>query len=140
MVERRIIDSLAAQAASVQRGIRVKNLITIAVVVVVGLVAFNYFQTGEFKIMPGSSMSEEEQEVNRLRGEFRRAAQEYRQAGRAAGLAGMDSTAGAGAALAAADGVERDLKKLRKQVKEPGVKTEIDELLQEIKDFKQSVS
>ena len=38
-----------------------KNLITIAVVVVVALVAFNYFQTGEFKLLPGSSMSEEEQ-------------------------------------------------------------------------------
>ena len=85
-------------------------------------------------------MTEEEQEVNRLRGEFSRAAQEYRQAGRSAGLTGMDSTAGAGAALAAAEGVERDLKKLRKEVKEPEVKTEIDELLAEIKAFQQSVS
>jgi len=118
----------------------VKNLITIAVVVVVGLVAFNYFQTGEFKIMPGSSMTEEEQAVNRLRGEFRRATQEYRQAGRSAGLAGLDTTSDAGAALASAEGVERDLKKMRKEVKEPGVKKEIDDLLAEIKTFKESVS
>ena len=117
-----------------------KNLITIAVVVVVALVGFNYFQTGEFKIMPGSSMSEEEQEVNRLRGEFRRAAQEYRQAGRSAGLAGLDTTSAAGAALAAAEGVERDLKKMRKNVSDPKAKTEIDELLDEIKTFKAAVS
>ncbi len=138
MVGRRNFKSLL-RARRQQRGIRVKNLITIAVVVVVALVGFNYFQTGEFKIMPGSSMTEEEQEVNRLRGEFSRAAQEYRQAGRSAGLTGMDSTAGAGAALAAAEGVERDLKKLRKEVKEPEVKTEIDELLAEIKAFQQSI-
>ncbi len=30
-----------------------KNLITIAVVVAIALVAFNYFQSGEFKLMPG---------------------------------------------------------------------------------------
>ena len=117
-----------------------KNLITIVVVVVVGLVGFNYYQTGEFKIMPGSSMSEEAQQVNQLRGQFSRAAQEYRQAGRSAGLSGMDTTAAAGAALAQVEGVERDLKKLKKQVKEADVKTEIDELLAEIKKYKQDIS
>ena len=117
-----------------------KNLITIAVVVVVALVGFNYFQTGEFKIMPGSSMSEEGREVNRLRGDFTRAAQEYRQAGRSAGLSGMDTTYAAGAALAAVEGVERDLKKLRKTVTEAEVKTEIDELLAEIKEYKKNIS
>jgi len=118
----------------------VKNIVTIAVVVVVALVAFNYFQTGEFKLLPGSSMSEEEQQLNRLKGEFRRAAQTYRQAGRSAGLSGMDTTADVEAALKTVDGVERDVKALKKLTKDPEVKAKADELLAEIKKYKQDVS
>lgn len=117
-----------------------KNLITIAVVVVVALVAFNYFQTGEFKLLPGSSMSEQEHELNRLKGEFRRAAQTYRQAGRAAGLSGLDTTSDAEAALTTVDGVERDLKKLRKRTDDPEVRAKIDDLLAEIKKYKKDIS
>jgi hypothetical protein len=116
-----------------------KNLITIAVVVVLGLVAFNYFQTGEFSIMPGGSMSDDAREVNRLRGEFRRAAQEYRQAGRSAGFSGLDTTGDAEVALNAVEGVERDLKKLRGQVEEAEVRSEIDELLAEIAKYKNDI-
>ena len=116
-----------------------KNLITIAVVVVVALVAFNYFQTGEFKLLPGSSMSEQEQELNRLKGEFRRAAQAYRQAGRSAGVSGLDTTSDAAAALDTVDGVERDVKALRKRTKDPEVKAKIDDLLAEIKKYKEDV-
>jgi cytochrome c-type biogenesis protein CcmH/NrfG len=126
--------------ARLKKGARVKNIITIAVVVVVALVAFNYFQTGEFKLLPGSSMSEEEHELNRLKGDFRRAAQAYRQAGRAAGVSGMDTTADAAAALKSVDGVERDLKTLKKRTKDPEVKTKIDDLLAEIKKYKDDVS
>ena len=117
-----------------------KNLITIAVVVVVALIAFNYFQTGEFKILPSSSMSEEERELNRLKGEFRRAAQVYRQAGRSAGVSGLDTTSDAEAALTTVDGVERDLKKLRRRTKDAEVKSKIDDLLAEIKKYKQDLS
>jgi len=116
-----------------------KNLITIAVVVVIALVAFNYFQSGEFKLMPGTSVSEEGQEVNRLRGDFKRAAQQYRQAGRSAGLTGLDSMDDAENAIKAVDGVERDLKRLRGQLADPEVKAEIDELLQEISTWKRAI-
>lgn len=116
-----------------------RGLITIVVVVAIALVAFNYFQTGEFKLLPGSAMSDEAREVNRLRGDFRQAAQQYRQAGRSAGLSGLDSTADAENALAAIDGVERDLKKMRKKVEDPKVRKEIDELLEEIATYKQKV-
>jgi hypothetical protein len=112
-----------------------KNLITLIVVVVLGLVAFNYFQTGEFSILPASK-SGDEMEVNRLRGEFRRVAQEFRQAGRAAGLSGMDTSAAAGAAERSLAGIERDLKKLKQSTDEAKVKDEIDELMGEIAEFK----
>ena len=117
-----------------------RNLITIAVVVVVGLLAFNYFSTGEFKILPGSSMSLEEREVNSLKGDFRRAAQEYRQAGRQAGISGMDTTAAAEIALSAVVVVERDLKLLRKDTSDPDVREAIDDVLMEIKKFKNDIS
>lgn len=116
-----------------------KNLIVLVVVVAAALLAYNYFTTGEISLMPGTSMSPEEQELNRLRGAFRAAAQEYRQAGRGAGLTGLDTTAAAGAALAAVDGVERDLKSLQKRVKDPAVKSEVDELLREVQKYKETV-
>ena len=116
-----------------------KSLITIAVVVAIALVAFNYFQTGELTLKPGGSMSDEAREVNRLRGDFRSAAQQYRQAGRSAALSGLDSTADAENALSAVDGIERDLKKMRKQVEDAKVRQEIDELLEEIAQYKRDV-
>ena len=117
-----------------------RNLITIVVVVVVALVAFNYFQTGEFSLLPGGGMSGEEEELNRLKGEFRRAAQTYRQAGRSAGMSGLDTTSDAIAALQTVDGVERDLNQLRKRTADPEVKSKIDELLAEIKKYKKDIS
>lgn len=117
-----------------------KNLIAVAVVVVVALVAFNYFQTGEFSLMPGGGVSPEEKELNRLKGEFRRAAQSYRQAGRAAGVSGLDTTSDIEAALQTVDGVERDVQMLRKRTTDPEVKAKIDDLLAEIKKYKQDVS
>lgn len=116
-----------------------KNLITIAVVVAVALIAFNYFQSGEFKLKPGSSMSDEAREVNRLRGDFRHATQQYRQAGRSAGLSGLDSLPDAENALKTIDGVERDLKTMRRKTEDPEVKKAVDELLQEIATYKRSL-
>lgn len=117
-----------------------KNLIVLVVVVALALLAYNFFTTGEISLMPGTSKSPEEQELNRLRGAFRAAAQEYRQAGRGAGLAGLDTTSAAGAALAAVDGVERDLKALRKRVEDPSLQSEVDELLREVQKYKKTVS
>ncbi len=126
--------------ARLGKGTIVKNLITIVVVVVVALVAYNYFQTGEFSLMPGGGMSDEEKQLNSLKGEFRRATQAYRQAGRSAGVSGMDTTSDAAAALQTVDGVERDVKQLRKRTDDPEVKAKIDDLLAEIKKYKQDVS
>jgi hypothetical protein len=117
-----------------------KNIIALVVVVIAGLVAFNYFQTGEFSLLPGGGMSEEEQELNRLKGEFRRAAQSYRQAGRAAGMSGLDTTSDADAALRTVEGVERDLKALRKRTTDPDVASKIDDMLAEVKKYKDDVS
>ena len=130
----------SGSTAHLKEGAIVKNLITIGVVVVVALVAFNYFQTGEFSLMPGGGMSDEEKQLNSLKGEFRRATQTYRQAGRSAGVSGMDTTSDAAAALQTVDGVERDIKALRKRTDDPEVKAKIDDVLAEIKKYKEDVS
>jgi hypothetical protein len=85
-------------------------------------------------------MSQQEKELNRLKGDFRRAAQSYRQAGRAAGVSGLDTTSDAEAALRSVDGVERDAKALRKRTTDPEVQAKIDDFLAEIKKYKQDVS
>ena len=117
-----------------------RNLITIAVVVVVGLVAFNYFQTGELAILPGGAASDDAQELNRLRGEFGRAAQELRQAGRSASVSGLDTTADVELALNRIEGIERDLQKMRQQVDDAKLRGQIDELLAEIAKYKGDIS
>ena len=115
-----------------------KNIIAILVVVVVGLVAYNYFSTGELTFFPSSAMSQEEQEVNRLQGEFRRAVREFRQAARQAGISGMDNTA-VEAALSTVADVERNLELMRNETEDPDVRDKIDELLDEIKKFKTDI-
>jgi len=96
------------------KGAHMKNIITLVVVVVVALVAFNYFSTGEFK-------------------------QAYRQAGRSAGISGMDTTSDAEAALKTVDSVEREVKALRKRTDDPDAREKIDALLAEIKKYKEDV-
>jgi hypothetical protein len=116
-----------------------KAILVFIVVVIVAVLAFNYFTTGELSLLPGSSKSPEEQELDRLAENFRAAVQEYEQAGRQAALSGVDSTYAAGAALAAANGVERDLKALRSRVDDPAVVKRVDDLLSRVKKFQDEV-
>jgi hypothetical protein len=117
-----------------------QKIILIVVVIVLGLLAFNYFTTGELSLMPSSSSSGEGSELNRLQGEFRAAAREFRQAGRTAGLSGMDTTDAAGAALAAVDRIEKQVEKLAKETEDPKVRADAEKLLGEMRDFKRDIS
>lgn len=117
-----------------------QKIVLIVVVIVLGLLAFNYFTTGELSLMPAGASSDDGRELNRLRGEFRAAAREFRQAGRSAGLSGMDTTDAAGAALAAVERVEKAVEKLGKDTEDPEIKAEADKLLSEIRKYKQDIS
>jgi hypothetical protein len=118
----------------------VQKIVLIVVVIVLGLLAYNYFTTGELSLMPGGGAGEDGSELNKLRGEFRSAAREFRQAGRAAGLSGMDTTDAAGAALAAVERVEKQVESLAKRTEDIDVKAEAEKLLSEIKKYKQDIS
>lgn len=116
-----------------------RALLTLLVVVVVALVAFNYLTTGEIKLLPGDSMSGDEHELNRLQGEFRAAAREYRQAAKSAAVAGIDSSDAAAAALAEVDRVERQVRELRTKATTPELKAAAEALLGEIAQYKLDV-
>lgn len=116
-----------------------RSLLTLVVLVVVGLVAFNFITTGELKLLPGSSMSGGEHELNRLQGEFRAAARDYREAGRAVAVSGVDATDAASAALAELDRIEEEVREYRKRAATPELKAAADKLLGEIARYKVNV-
>ena len=120
---------------------QLQKIVLIVVVIVLGLLAFNYFTTGELSLMPAGGSSGDGSELNRLKGEFRAAAREFRQAGRGSALGGgLDTTDAAGAALAAVERVEKELEKLAKRTEDLDVKAEAEKLLSEIKKYKQDIS
>ncbi len=117
-----------------------QKIVLFVVFIVLGLLAFNYFTTGELALMPASSSSDEGRELNQLRGEFRAAAREFRQAGRAAGVSGLDTTDAAGAALEAVERVEGKVESIAKETEDADLRAEAEELLAEIRQYKKDIS
>ena len=117
-----------------------QKIVLIVVVIVLGLFAYNYFTTGELGLMPGGSAGDDGRELNRLRGDFRAAAREFRQAGRAAGVSGLDTTHAAEAAITEVEKVEKEVEALIKRSTDPEFKAEADKLLREIRQYKEDIS
>lgn len=117
-----------------------QKIVLLVVVIVLGLLAFNYFTTGELSLMPAGSSGMDGGDLNRLRGDFRAAAREYRQAGRSAGVSNLDTTDAAAAALEEVERVEKAVESLAKDSDDPAVKAEADKLLKEIRKYKQDIS
>ncbi len=82
------------------------------------------------------SLSAEEQQLAELRTRLRSAQSEYRQAGRAAGLSGVDTSAQAEAALRQVERVEEDLARLRAGLTSDVARQAAQKLAEEIADFK----
>ena len=116
-----------------------KGIVVLIVVIVVALLAFNYFTTGEFTLMPSSSGGDETQDLNRLRGEFRSLAREFRQAGRSAAVSGIDTTTAAAAVLSELDGVEERVAEIAMDTGDPEVKQEALTLAADIAKFKKDI-
>ena len=89
-----------------------RALLTVAALVVIGLLTFNYLSTGELRLLPATA-SAEEQRLEDLQADFAAARSAYRQAERAAGVSGMDTTADAAATLRELDRIEERLDDLR---------------------------
>ena len=113
-----------------------KVVVFVGFLVIVGLAA-SYVVKGGLPFM--QSLSEEEQEIKRLRGELRAAQTAYRQAGRAAGLSGIDTTAEAAAALREVDRISSELGALKKELESDAARLAAEKLEQEIEDFRREV-
>ena len=114
-----------------------KKLLATVVFLAVVAVGANYLIKGGLPFM--QQMSEEDQEVAALRSDLRAAQQEFRQAGRAAGLSGMDTTAEAEAAIREVERIERELRQLERRLTTDTAKRSARQLADEITDFKQEV-
>ncbi len=101
-------------------------------VALLGLIAFNWFTTGEVALIPATPLSAEGRELSRLEGEFAAATHDYYQASRSAGMTGVDTTAEARAALNELDRIERVLLELRRDNPTPAHSRRIDQMLENI--------
>jgi hypothetical protein len=109
-----------------------KKILIAVFICLLGLMAFNWFTTGELALIPSTPLSAEGRELARLEGEFASATHDYYQASRAAGMTGMDTTAEARAALDELDRIERTLQQLRRGNPTPANSRRIDQMLENI--------
>ncbi|MCZ6746827.1 MAG: hypothetical protein O7C74_06380 [Acidobacteria bacterium] len=97
-----------------------KKLMIVVVFLIGGLLAYNFAATGELTLIPSFTLSQEEQQVRDLEDRFDRARKEMAQAGRMAGLAGIDSSSQMSAGLEQMATIEKEAKALEKNLQEPG--------------------
>ena len=92
-----------------------KKLIVLIVVLVGLWVGVNYMRTGQFSLLP-SALSAEEQHVRDLESEIANINEQMAQAGRAAGMTGMDTTQDVSALMEKKSRLEKELIEARKKV------------------------
>jgi len=116
-----------------------KKLVVVIVVALVGLVAFNYAKTGEFRLSPSFEKSVEEQAVQDLQDSFTAAKRQFAQAHRSAGLSGIDTSSDVSAAISSVKSTKRELEKLRRTLSEDKAKRRAGELADAVKDFERTL-
>ncbi len=116
-----------------------KKLAAFVVVVVVGLLGYNYATTGEIKLVPSFTKSAEEQSVADLQERFEAAQRQFSQAHRTAGVSGIDTSSEADAAAADVKRIKRDLDKVAKNLSEDKAKDMAADLSSAIKDFQRKL-
>ena len=112
-----------------------KKAVMAVVVILVGLLSYNYATTGEVKLIPSFSLSAEEQSVKDLKAQFEAAKRRYSQALRSAGLGGVDTTADVEAARRSAKELERELATLRKRLTDDRAIRNAEELVELVRTF-----
>lgn len=108
-----------------------KKIVLLLVVVAAGLLAFNYFTTGELRLLPAAS-SAQAQELSRLQGELRSAVRAYRSAAQGAAVSGVDLTAEATALRRDARRIEKRVLDIQKSLTSDKDRAKAQELLDEI--------
>jgi len=116
-----------------------KKLVILVVVALVGLVGFNYATTGEFRLMPDLSKSDEEQAVAELAAQLDQAKKQFTQAHRTAATAGLDTTSDVEAARQTVKRVQKELKSLRDDLSEEKARRQAEELSADLRNFEAEI-
>ena len=117
-----------------------KKLVALVILLVAVFVAYTYFSSGTVPFLSSSSQSEEEMDLKQLSADFEAAKKQFRQAGRAAGLTGLDTTSDAGSAIQEIERIERALRTLKPRLKTESGKKEAARLEAEILAFKRGIN
>ena len=93
-----------------------KKVVLLIVVLVGALLVVNYQRTGHWTLVP-TSMSAEQRHLHDLEAELRSVEAQMSQAGRTAGIGGMDTTADVSALMEKKQRLEKELIEVRKKVR-----------------------
>lgn len=116
-----------------------KKVFVLVLVVVGAILAYNYTTTGEITLIPAGPLTPEEEELKRLERNFETAATQFNQALRSAGLAGLDTTGDADAAMKEVERIERSLSKLMRRLEVEDVRQKAERLKLRLREFKRKV-
>src|SRR5262249_603229 len=89
-----------------------KRLVLALVLAVAALFAYNYITTGKLALIPSNNLSDQEKELPDLEARLNAAVRQYAQAGRSAGLSGIDTTSDAEAARVEVQKIQKSLDEL----------------------------
>ena len=90
--------------------------VVLLIVVLVGIwLGVNYVRTGQFSLMP-TTLSADEQHVRDLEQQLTAIKEQMEQAGRAAGMTGMDTTQDVSALMVKKEKLEKELQEAEKRL------------------------
>ena len=114
-----------------------RRLVVLVIIVVAVLLAYNYVTTGKLSLKP-PMRSGAESELADLEKQFVAAKAEFEEAGRAAGLTGVDMTSQAAAAHAKIERIQRSLQDFKQKAKAE-LAEQADKLQERIEEFKRQL-
>jgi predicted short-subunit dehydrogenase-like oxidoreductase (DUF2520 family) len=115
------------------------RIVLLIIIAAAGLVAYNYFTTGEMSLIPSSTLSEEEQELKSLADSFREAQKQVRQAERTAAVGGIGNIDAVEDAIRDIEQIESAIVTLKSSLKSSSAMKEAERLEREIEAFKRGV-
>ena len=115
-----------------------KRLMLALVLAAAALFAYNYITSGKLTLIPSSTLSAQEKEIDDLEARLKTAMRQFTQAGRAAGLSGVDTTADAEAARLKIQDIQKRLDELGRKASGT-VKERVAKVKQELEEAKQGM-
>ena len=93
-----------------------KKIILLVVVLAAALIGVNYMRTGTIALFP-AAVSAEERQIRDLEKELEAVKEQMGQAGRTAGMTGMDTTADMAALMEKKEKLEKQIEEARKKLR-----------------------